>query len=167
MNIKKLGVLGAIIAGVAISGCALESADPLLFDEEGNLRAEVDATEVENAGVTDRCTDISIESFGEPVRVPIAGEEGTFLVGVGGWALCLDDQGGVGGDLDDLDVGDDTDLEDDEVSDLRLQNGDSEDSEGGSTNTAYRGLRQYTGNNPGNRPIPTVKSDPTPEPSGE
>jgi hypothetical protein len=152
------------LVGVSLafsSACALDANDPLLFDEEGQPRSSVSFHEVEEAGVVDFCDDLEdvLASSVDVIRVPVIGEEGApVLIGVGGLALCLDEEDDEKGELEGLVIGEQTDPE-------------GSGAIGGETSaddTAKVGVRPR--DNPSgalNEPRPRLISDPTPEPASD
>lgn len=154
-----------------MAGCDIGTADPLLYDEGGELRLEVGADEVAAAGISESCSEIDLQVLTETVRVPVEGDDGVELVGVGGLALCLDEEGEEGED-DDLPGLDDLGgLDDDHVLTVDLEGTDEGEDESttndSSTNVDVNHDGSHTSNNQELRPPPTVLADPTPEPVGE
>jgi hypothetical protein len=173
MNIRNSGRMVAASVLLFLAGCDVGPPDPLLFDDDGSLRVQVGRDEVDAAGVTASCADIDLEAFGEAVRVPVEGEDGVELIGVGALALCIDElkSGEESGDLPGIsDVGDDTALETDEASDPDfIEHGQipDEDDVSGSNNTTACHGHEDTQNGTGTPPPAGIIADPTPEPVGQ
>ncbi len=168
----------SLLAGTMLllmAGCDVGTADPLLYDDAGSLRLEVDASEVEAAGIANHCSDIDLQAFNETVRIPVeGGEEGLELVGVGGLALCLDDEDeGEDEGEDDLPGLDDVGgLDDEQAMNVDFMGEGSEEDDGEASNDTETDVDvnhdgSHTTNNQQLRPPPTVLRDPTPEPVGE
>lgn len=164
MNIRNVFVVVALFVLVAQVGCGFGPPDPLLFDGSGNLRSTVSMLEVDEAGIPRGCNDLdSVVNDEDVVFVPITGDEDEpVLIGIGGQALCVEDEGDDfdGGDLQDIEVEDEVGPEDDEAISL-TDRGDDERSDHDVT-LIGSGTR---GQDPGQPP--PILADPTPEPAND
>ena len=160
MNTRVFKSFAAIIALGVLGGCGAESPDPLMFDDQGALRCEVTSEEVEEAQIPD-CDeiDIDIDEELDVNEVPITGnEEPEILIGVGGFALCVEDGEPT---LDDINVGDE--IGPDGTTTLSIDGLDEEDAEQVSTVTDFPESQQQ--GMPGRNP--TIVYDPTPQPAAD
>ncbi len=160
MNVEMLRNLVVLALSIALSGCNLQSADPLLFDDEGQLREVVYRFEIDEEGIED-CEefDDELESSLETVQVPIVGGDGEpVLIGVGGLAVCVGELNGVEGLGGGLYVEGAEGLDPNEM--LGIPD-DSEDAENGVEVLT----EEHNGQDTGRRPM--LVYDPTPEPAGE
>ena len=170
MNVRTLGSMIVGIFLLAGTGCAVDSADPLLYDDDGNVRPNVAAEEIDEAGIVESCSDLVIDGFqlDSTVRVPVIGGDDVVLVGVGGLALCVDEAGD--GDSSDKD-GEDSEA-DGQSSDPQLRaahstGGDDDSSDSTSTGPGVPHELLHHGHHGETQPLPNIMADPTPEPSGD
>lgn len=161
MNKRHTTILAALLLSAA-AGCAGPGLDPLLYDETGQTRTSVGADEVDEAGITDRCDALAddLEAAVDTTRVPVeGGDEPVVLVGVGGMALCLDDDGGEPGDEGGEEDGDLPSYE--PTGQVGVGGGLEVDEEGDVPGVTHRTL---TDQGP---PPPKLIEDPTPQPIKE
>lgn len=149
------------------NGCVSQSDDPLLFDENRQVRGLVSEAELAEHGIDSSCRDweFEISTSDDVLRIPIQGVDEKFLVGLNGIALCMETAPIE--DLSDVELGDELGLDRNEpmsVSDENnsdMGNLNQEDLSGALDNVNEMGQRRPAGN------PRLLIYDPTPEPATE
>lgn len=149
-----------VAIGAVLAGCSPAGLDPLLYDENGDLRERVDSAELERAGLPFGCVELEDEAGDDVVRVPVEGPEGDlYVVGLGGVALCIDEAPPEESSEQDRD-------ETEEPDDREGAEDDDSGGEGLASSSQLPRLLQPSGRGSGSSwPLPlSALSDPTPQP---